>query len=379
MKATLVLENGRSFEGVSIGAPAERIGEVILNTAVVGYQEMMTDPANAGKLLALTYPLIGNYGVANKFYESRKCWVNGLIMKECSRIYSNWQAEGSFQDFLNHEGVVALSEVDTRTLAVELRNHGEMMGIITSEPLDGQKAIKKLREHKKKGKNNFISNISVKAITEVETGSRGPRVAVLDLGMLKSFTAQLKSLKCGVALLPYNITPKEILAIKPDGLVISSGPEDDAAIPEIIKTVNGVLGKIPILGISLGHELIALALGGKVKKMKLGHRGVNYPVKPADSFKGEITTQNHSYIVDEDSIRRKKAVEITLRNINDGSIEEMESKSLKFISTQYYPVSPGFGEVNNVFLRFLKLLNPSGRAGIKTKKNKQLEVSYAKT
>lgn len=364
MKMKLVLENGSSFQGISIGAPGERIGEVILNTAVVGYQEMLTDPANAGKILVLTYPLIGNYGTAEKFNESNKCRLEGLVIKENSNMYSNWQAQDSFENFLKKQKLTAISEIDTRTLAVEIRDKGEMLGIISAKETDEKKLLKKLQAGIKNIKNNHIADISVKELTKTGRKSSGHNIGILDLGITRSVIRQLKTLGCAVTLLPYKTDGEKILKSKFDALIISNGPEDDEAIPVVAETAKKLLGEIPMLGISTGHEVIALALGGKLKKMKLGHRGVNYPVLPAkvlmegkatDSPKGEITVQNHSFIVDEDSVKNRKDVNITLKNVNDNSIEEMESKNLKFISAQYYPASPGFDEVNEVFKRFLKI------------------------
>ena len=362
MRGILVLEDGSYFEGVPIGVAGERIGEVVLNTAVVGYQEIMTDPANAGKILVFTYPLIGNYGVAKKFYESGRCWIETLVIKEESKMYSNWQAEDSFNNFLKKEHLVAISEVDTRTLAVKIRDRGQMLGIVsTVVPLDRKEAkindlLKKIKDYKKEMKKDFIRNISVKRITEIKGNPSGPKIVILDLGILNSFLKQLKSLGCNITLLPYNTDADKILGLNPDGLIISSGPEEDEAISKIVELVKRLVGKIPLLGISLGHEIICLALGGRLRKLKLGHRGVNYPVKSSSSYKGDITVQNHSFIVDEESIKGRNDINITLRNVNDDSIEEMESSPLRFISTQYYPVSPGFDEVNGVFKRFLELI-----------------------
>lgn len=361
MKAKLVLEDGSVFEGISIGTDGERIGEVALNTAVVGYQEIMTDPTNAGKILVLTYPLIGNYGVAKKFYESKRSWIGALVIKEKSNSASNWQAEATIDDFLRDENMVAISEVDTRTLAVKIRDRGEMLGIVSSRDAEKERLLKDLRDYKKKNeKKSFISRISTKRITKIKGSPAGQEIAILDLGVLNGFVKQLKDLGCNITLLPYNTSAEEILELNPNGLIISSGPEDDEMIPAVVEEVQRLLGKVPILGIALGHEIIALALGGRLKKMKLGHHGVNYPVKSPDSYKGEITVQNHSFVVDEESIKDVDGVEITLRNVNDNTIEEMRSATLRFISAQYYPVSPGFSEVNDVFKRFLRI-----------KKNKQ--------
>lgn len=361
MRSILVLEDGSVFEGVSIGASGERIGELVLNTAVVGYQEAMTDPANAGKIMVFTYPLIGNYGAAKKFSESKKVWTEAVIMKEASGTCSNWQAEDTFNGFLEKEGAVAITGLDTRTLAVKLRDDGEMLGIVSTRDLNKDALLKKLKAQKKKSDKDLISKISVDRPTHLKAHSAGPKIAVLDLGMPNSSIKQLEILGCCVSLLPFDTPADEILRMNMDGLVISSGPEGDIAVSKVAATVKKLLGKVPMLGISLGHEIIALALGAKLKKMKIGHHGVNYPVRPDDSYKGEITVQNHSFVVDGHSLKGARGIEITLRNINDNSIEEMESKQLKFIATQYCPASPGFNEVNEVFKRFLKLLNQKER------------------
>lgn len=376
-KVVLALEDGSVFEGKLIGAGGECVGEVALNTAVVGYQEMLSDPANAGKILILTYPLIGNYGVADKFYESSKCWAAGLVIKESSRIYSNWQAGGPFEDFLKREKITAISGVDTRTLAVRIRDKGEMLGIISASGNGTAGLISKLRDYKKDPKADFISKISVKAIKEMK-GGKGPRVAVLDIGMLRSFIKQLQTLGCDVTLLPYDTTPEKILSLKPDGLIISNGPEGDYSLPRVAKTIERLLGTIPIMGISTGHEAIAMALGARLKRMRLGHRGVNYPVKSADSLHGEITVQNHAFVVEEGSLKSNKDVRVTLRNLNDNSIEEMESEKRQFISTQYYPASPGFDEVNDAFLRFLTLIKTGKTSTRRSVHGKTKEVEHAK-
>ena len=377
MKAMIVLEDGSVFNGVSIGVSGERIGEVVLNTAVVGYQEMITDPANAGKILVLTYPLIGNYGVAKKFYESKKHWVTGLVIKEASRIYSNWQAEGSFNDFLKSEGILAISDVDTRTLAVGIRDNGEMLGIISTSDFNKESLLRKIASYKKTQKRDYIKEISVKRPHEIKTSSSAPTIAVLDLGMINSFISQLKTLGCNIRLLPYDTDACAILEAAPNGLVISGGPENDTALPAIAGTIKELLGKVPMMGIGTGHQAIGLALGAKLKKMKVGHHGVNYPVKGRDSYKGDITVQNHSFVVDEGSLKNRD-VSVTLRNINDETVEEMESRVLKFLSTQYYPASPGFDEVNAAFKRFLAMARSHKAGRPKKRTNSCSEVNYAK-
>ena len=374
MKAMLVLEDGSVFQGISTGVPGERIGEVVLNTAVVGYQEIMTDPANAGRILVLTYPLIGNYGVAKQFYESGRCWISALVVKESSRMCSNWQADNNLSGFLEKEKLVAISEVDTRTLAVKIRDCGEMLGIVSSKEMKKSALLKKLKDHKRKNKKDFIGNVSVKRIKQIKGSPSEPRIAIIDLGILNSFIEQLKNLGCSLTLLPHSTGADRILGLKPDGLIISSGPEEDETIPAIAEVVQKLLGKIPILGISTGAQIIYLALGGKLKKMKVGHHGLNYPVRPTHSYKGNITIQNHSYVMDEsshprlcpptsrgrikegDNLLKSSGVKITLRNVNDNSIEEIESTHLRLIACQYYPAASGTGEANEVFTRFLEMV-----------------------
>ncbi|MGA1844831.1 MAG: glutamine-hydrolyzing carbamoyl-phosphate synthase small subunit [bacterium] len=357
MRGMLVLEDGSHFEGISIGAEGERVGEVVLNTAVVGYQEIMTDPANAGKLLVLTYPLIGNYGIAKKFFDSRRSWIEGVVIREESRIISNWQAEAPLSDFLTRESMVCLTEVDTRTIAVAVRDSGEMLGIVSSGNATPKELLGRLKERKKKRENSYIQEISIAGITESHRNPSGLKIGILDMGILNDFMEQLKRLGASITLIPYNADAYEIMSLDLDGLILSNGPEDDRAIPGIAETVKQLVGKIPLLGISLGHEIIGLALGGTRKRLKVGHHGVNYPVRSPDSYKGEITVQNHSWVLDEKSLNTKDDIAITRYNVNDNTIEEMECRKRAILGTQYYPVSPGFDEVNEVFVRFMEMID----------------------
>lgn len=352
-KAILVLEDGIYFTGKSFGAKEEAAGPVISNTAVVGYQEIITDSGNAGKILNLTYPLIGNYGINEKFNESQKPWIKGLVIKEASSIYSNWQAKASLDEFMQRQKVAAITGIDTRTLAVKLRNDGEVWGIISSKDTDIQELLKRLNELKRKKNESILPSLSVRKNTCFK--GKKQRIAVIDLGVLKSILRQLQDFGFEVTLVPYHASAKEILKLKPEGVIISGGPEDDPELVKVIETTKEILGKIPILGIATGHQVIAQAQGAKVTRMKIGHHGLNYPVKGKDSLKGEITVQNHSFVVDEDSLNHKE-IEVTERNLNDQSIEKMRSEKFKFISLQYYPVSPGLGEVHPVFNEFANLL-----------------------
>lgn len=356
MKAILMLEDGHSFSGKTQGIQGEGMGEVIFNTAVVGYQEMITDPANAGKILLLTYPLIGNYGIAPKFNESKRVWISGLVIKEKSRISSNWQAKSSFDDFIKEHKLLTIMEVDTRTLAVHLRQKGQMLGIISTQSFDTKELLSKIDSFRKKRVESLLPQISVTKPKRLGKEKAKPKIAILDLGLTNSIIRQLETLGLSILVLPYNISPQELLRLKPAGLIISNGPEEDTGLKDVVTNVKQLINKLPILGVSTGHQVLALALGAKITKLKLGHRGLNYPLYNPASYKGEITVQNHSFAVDTDSLNKIKDVKITSYNLNDRTVEEMENRKLKLIGVQYYPVSPGFNEVNGIFKKFLNLI-----------------------
>lgn len=354
MKAILFLEDGKSFSAQS-DSKAEGLGEVILNTAVVGYQEMLTDPANAGKILLLTYPLIGNYGVAPKFNESAKIWVSGLVMKEKSRIYSNWQAKSSLDDFLKSNSTAAIYGLDTRTLTVHLREKGPLVGIISTSEFDPKKLSEKIKEFKSKSAKSFLPLVSTQKI-RTQSKPKGKKIAVLDLGVTNGLLAQLETLGLSISIFPHNAEAKQILSLKPKGLIISNGPENDSGLVEVEKNIKSLVGKLPILGISTGCQVLAAALGAKLTRLKLGHRGVNYPIARCGTLKGEVTVQNHGFAIDNNSLGKIKEIKVCAHNLNDHTIEEIESKKLKFMGVQYNPVSAGFGEVNPILIKFTKLL-----------------------
>ncbi|MFA6349831.1 MAG: glutamine-hydrolyzing carbamoyl-phosphate synthase small subunit [Candidatus Omnitrophota bacterium] len=355
MRATLVLEDGAVFCGNSFGSQAEVVGKVILNTAVVGYQEMMTDPANAGEILALTYPLIGNYGINPQFNESAKCWLRGLVVKESSRIHSSRLAKKSLTDFIKEESLPAVNSLDTRTLAVHLRNNGEQLGILSISESAPEELLARLKQFKLVQPKSMLSRLSVNKPVLLEANKTAKiKIAVLDLGVAASILRQLEALNASVELLPYDTAAEEILGRKPDGLIISNGPEEDVGLSKVSANISGIVGKFPILAISTGAQVLARALGAQTKSLKLGHRGVNYPVAYPGSPKAAITAQNHSLIIDEDSLARIKSIKITGYNLNDKTVEEFESKQLKFLAIQYLPSSPGLGEVNPVIEKFYK-------------------------
>jgi carbamoyl-phosphate synthase small subunit len=356
MKAVLMLEDGKSFPAETLGSQTQSIGEVILNTAVVGYQEMMTDPVNAGKILVLTYPLIGNYGFAPKFNESKKVWLSGLVIKEKSRIFSNWQAKTRLDDFVKEHKLVTITGVDTRSLAVHLRQKGQMLGIISTKNFETKELLSKLDSFRKTTKESILPEISVGKQKALHKGESKYKVAILDLGITSSIVKQLEALGLSLTILPHNVKGTDILKLKSHGLIISNGPEEDAGLKDVARNIKGLINKLPILGIATGYQVLACALGAKLTKMKIGHHGVNYPILNPVSYKGEITVQNHSWAVDADSLDKVKYVKITGFNLNDRTVEEIESKKLKLLGVQYVPASPGFNEVNNTFKKFMKFL-----------------------
>jgi len=352
MKAILFLEDGKYF-GAESDFNAESFGEVILNTAVVGYQEMITDPANAGKILVLTYPLIGNYGTAPKFNESNKVWVSSLVIKEKSRIYSNFQAKSSLDDFLQEKNALAVYNLDTRTLAVHLREKGPLFGIISTKEFDSKKLMEGVNQIKRQPAQTLLPEISV---PKLKTLGKGRKLAVLDLGITNSLLKQLEALGFSLNIFPYNASVKQVLSINPKGVIISSGPENDPGLKQVAQNIKPLIGKLPMLGVATGCQVLAVALGARLTRLKLGHRGVNYPLARPGTFKGEITVQNHGYVIDHDSLRKIKELKVTAYNLNDHTIEEIESKRLKLVGVQYNLVTPGFDQVSAVLIKFSKLL-----------------------
>lgn len=353
MKAILMLESGKVFIGQTQKRFSTKVGKVGFDTRVVGYQEAITDTANAGRILVLTYPLIGNYGAASKFNESERAWPCALIIKEKSPIFSNWQAEESLDAWADRYKLPIIYGIDTRTLTVYLRQNGEISGVVSSSVFAPKQLLKCIKTRR----DNFIWKnwLKLTSVREVKRlGKRGGlKVVVLDLGTSSGILRELENLKLDIFLVPYDAQAAEILKLKPKALIISNGPEESAGLNITTSTVKELLGKVPILGISAGAEVLALSLGAKTKKMQIGHRGLNYPIKRVESFKGAITVQNHSCLIDAKSLDRLKVAKITAYNLNDNSVEEFESRRLKILGVQYYPLSPGFDETHPVLKKFL--------------------------
>jgi carbamoyl-phosphate synthase small subunit len=327
VKAVLLLEDGTVFEGRSFGAKGRRCGEVVFNTSMTGYQEILTDPSYNEQIITMTYPLIGNYGTNAADIESRKIFAAGFIVKENCDYPSNWRNHNSLGEYLRKNNVVALEGIDTRKLVKHIRTEGAMRGIISSTELGVRTLKRKLDEYPGLVGRDIVRDVTVKKSCDWNEGvtdifsdrqaepDRKYRVVAFDFGMKHNILRLLCLHGCQIYAVPANTSAEEVLAQKPDGVFLSNGPGDPAAVSYAIENVQKLLGKLPIFGICLGHQILALALGGRTYKLKFGHRGANHPVKNLDTGRIEITSQNHGFCVDVDSLNRKD-VELTHLNLN---------------------------------------------------------------
>lgn len=358
-RAWLVLEDGTAFAGRSVGAEGETFGEAVFNTSLTGYQEVLTDPSYKGQVVAMTYPHIGNYGVNEDDIESRKPWVEGFIMRELSPVASNFRASESLDAYLKRHGVVALDGIDTRALTLKLRQQGSMRCGVSTKESDPEQLLKRVRSAPDIVGVDLVKQVTCDAAYEWPAGGAaapGPRITVMDFGVKYNILRSLASLGCRVNVVPASTPASEILAGKPDGIVLSNGPGDPAAVTYAVKTIQGLMGQAPILGICLGHQLLGLAYGGETFKLKFGHHGGNHPVQDTTTGKVEITSQNHNFAVRVESIPGRK-VALTHKNLNDGTVEGMRHSELPIFSLQYHPeASPGPHDARYLFERFLDMV-----------------------
>ncbi|MBN2311703.1 MAG: glutamine-hydrolyzing carbamoyl-phosphate synthase small subunit [Candidatus Hydrogenedentes bacterium] len=358
MKAILATENGLVLEGNAVGAEGEATGELVFNTSMTGYQEILTDPSYAGQVVTMTYPLIGNYGVNAEDVESRKPYVEGFVMRECCWEPSNHRADQSLPDYLKAHNIVAIDGVDTRKITKMLRTEGAKKCVISTVDADHDRLVQKAIDSPDMAGSDYVKEVSVHSPYEWNPGQQAEyRVVAFDYGIKFNILRLLSQAKCSVIVLPATASAEEALACEPDGVFLSNGPGDPAALPYIYPTVQGLLGRKPIFGICLGHQILGHALGGTTYKLKFGHRGGNQPVMNHHTGAVEITAQNHGFAVDAESLD-SKAVRITHTNLNDGSVEGLEHVELPVFSVQYHPeASPGPHDSRYLFDRFLALMN----------------------
>ena len=361
MKARLILSDGTHFEGLSLGAMGTSIGEVVFNTAMMGYQEILTDPSYHFQLVTMTYPQIGNYGVNAKDFESRRIYAAGFIVREYSPVVSHWQATKSLDAYLKYYNVVGISDIDTRQLTRHLRDQGAQMGMITTS----EEAFEILLDRIRTGKQLVGRDIAREVTTaesyewpmDEESKHDQPldyKVAVFDFGVKFSILRALYEHGCELRVFPANTSADEVLAWNPDGIFLSNGPGDPEPVDYAVSTVKSLLGKKPVFGICLGHQILGLALGAKTTKLKFGHHGANHPVKHLPTGAVEITSQNHGFIVDAASLPQSE-IEVTHVNLNDGTLEGFRHRNLPAYSVQYHPESaPGPRDSRYLFENFIK-------------------------
>jgi len=355
MRAILALEDGTIFEGKSFGASGERTGEVVFNTSMAGYQEILTDPSYKGQIVTMTYPLIGNYGVNLEDIESRKPFVEGFVVKEYSRIASNWRAQENLDEYLKGYNILGIECIDTRALTRRIRLQGAMKAAISDRELDGKRLVEKARESPGLVGTDLVKEVTSNRIQHWNEEGKY-KVVVIDCGVKFNVLRKLAENDCRVNVVPYYTDTNKILAEKPDGIVLSNGPGDPAGVSYVVETVKGLIGKLPVFGICLGHQILGLAFGGKTYKLKFGHHGANHPVKDLRTGKISITVQNHGFCVDIESLN-KEDIEITHINLNDNTLEGMKHRRLPLFSVQFHPeASPGPHDTEYLFKEFVDLM-----------------------
>ena len=376
--AKLALSDGTVFTGRAFGADGEIFGEVVFNTSMTGYQEILTDPSYCGQIVTMTYPQIGNYGCNSEDVESGSLSLSGFIVRELCRFPSNFRSAGSLDEYLAKNNVIGLEGIDTRALVRRLRVHGVMTGVLSTTDLNDASLVEKARRSPDIVGRDLVKEVMPKQSREWAEGvnslvreritpgyeslhrpitdnARGPHVVAIDYGMKLNIPRHLRQLGCRVTIVPGSATAEEVLSHNPDGVFLSNGPGDPRPLDYAINTIRGLLGKKPIFGICLGHQLLGLALSGEIYKLKFGHRGANQPVLHRDTGRVEITSQNHGFALQADSL--PKSVEVTHINLNDQTVEGIRCKDIPAFGVQYHPeASAGPHDSHYLFAEFRKLM-----------------------
>jgi carbamoyl-phosphate synthase small subunit len=371
MQAILALEDGRIFRGEGYGAKGECYGEVVFNTSLTGYQEIFTDPSYAGQIVVLTNPQIGNYGTNNSDNEANKPYIEGLVTREFSPISSNWRSQQVADEYLERFQVPVISEIDTRALVRHLRTHGVMRGVISSIEANADALVEKARSIRKMDGTDLAKVVSTKARYEWEQDGPDPlqqdaepaseerphlHVVAYDFGIKKNILRMLSKEGARVTVVPAETSAEDVMALNPDGVFLSNGPGDPEPVTYAQENIRKLLGRTPVFGICLGHQLIGLALGGKTYKLKFGHHGGNHPVQQVDSGKVEITCHNHNFAVDPESLKTSD-VDLTHIDLNDNTLEGLRHRTMPLFGVQYHPeASPGPHDSNYLFRDFRKMM-----------------------
>ncbi len=352
MDAILALEDGSVFRGKAFGASGQQWGEVVFNTGMTGYQEVLTDPSYCGQIVVMTYPLIGNYGVNKEDFEAKRSYVRGFVVREDCDRPSNWRVSHTIGEFLSREGVIGISGVDTRALTRILRNHGTMRGVLDTTGADPAELVEKARSSPQLTGQELVPAVATREIFTVP--GEGPRVVLIDFGAKMNIVRCLNQRGCEVVVVPPDTTAADILSLNPAGVMLSNGPGDPIDVPYSVEAARELIGKKPIFGICLGHQIMGLALGGKTYKLKFGHRGANHPVKDLLTGRVYITSQNHGFAVDAESL---KDIDVTVShiNLNDGTVEGLKHNYLPVSTVQYHPeASPGPRDSEYLFDEFME-------------------------
>lgn len=363
----LVLENGKEYYGYGFGSLEIKVAEIVFNTSVVGYQEILSDPSYCGQMVVMTYPLIGNYGLTDEDYESKNIFISGFVVREYNDLPSNFRFTKTLGEVMQENNAAGISGVDTREIVRMIRDEGSMKAIITAADMPLEECLEYIKNYKTP--TDVVSKVSAKKVWYSRTRNPLYTVVAVDCGVKLNIIRKLNQCGCNVVVVPYNTPKEEILKFNPDGLFLSNGPGDPENVKEVIELVKQMKGILPILGICLGHQIIGLAYGAKTYKMKFGHRGGNHPVKNVLNDKVEITSQNHSYAIDINSIKTT-GLKLTHVNLLDNEAEGMMDEENKVISVQYHPESAAGPEDSEyIFARFMELMKKAGGNG-NAKKNR---------
>ena len=372
MDAALALEDGRIFHGRGYGASGERFGEVVFNTSLSGYQEILTDPSYAGQIVILTYPHIGNYGTNSLDSESARPYAEGLVVRELSALASNWRHDDEVGDYLADYSIPVISNIDTRALVRHLRKHGAMRGVISTIDVDEESLVAKAQASPSMVGLDLASRVTTMSPyrwTEPSrnflSGGNVPapparfHVVAYDYGIKQNILRRLVDVGCKVTVVPATTKASDVMDLKPDGVFLSNGPGDPEPVEYAADAVRGLMGRVPVFGICLGHQIVGLALGGKTYKLKFGHHGGNHPILNLETQKVEITAQNHGFAVDPDSLKASEVI-FTHKNLNDDTLEGLRHRSMPLFSVQYHPeASPGPHDSAYLFEQFVTMMDES--------------------